>query len=129
MLKVRKVEEGDRALLNAAALADPYHAAAGLTGEHWAGKDSIFYEDESGPVVALKTVSVVRADVQFLTQDRERNSKALMEGFWNYVRILQNRKVREVIFNSESPEVVHFFQKRFHFRPVNSGTFSLWIGD
>ncbi len=127
MLKVRKVESGDRALLDAAALADPYHKAAGLTGEHWAGEDSIFYEDEIGPVVALKTTNVVRVDVQFLTQDHERNGKALLEGFYVYAQILQQRGVKEIIFNTESPEVAHFFTKRFLFRPVSAGTFSLRI--
>lgn len=129
MLKVRKVEPGDRALLDAAALADPYHAAAGLTGKHWAGSDSIFYEDEFGPVVALKTTNVVRVDVQFLTQDRMRNANALVAGFYAYVGILQKQGIKEVVFNTESPEVALFFTKRFHFRPASAGTFSLWIGD
>lgn len=110
-------------------MADPYHAAAGLTGSHWAGGDSIFYEDEAGPVVALKTSNAVRVDIQFLTQDKARNAKALMEGFYRYCEIVAKRGVKEIIFNSESPEVGHFFQKRFHFREVSKGTFSLWIGD
>lgn len=127
MLTVRRVEAGDRELLDAAAKADPYHAAAGLTGEHWTGPDSIFYEDESGPVVALKTVNVVRVDIQFLTLDRERNAKALAEGFYAYVGILQRRGVKEIIFNTESPEVAHFFMKRFRFRNVSPGTYTLRI--
>ncbi len=127
MLKVRKVESGDRALLDAAALADRYHAAAGLTGEHWAGDDSILYEDGNGPVVALKTTNVVRVDIQFLTEDKERNGNALVAGFYAYVGILQKRGIKEIVFNTESPEVAHFFTKRFHFRPVSAGTFSLRI--
>ena len=129
MLKVRKVEPDDRPLLDAAAMADPYHAAAGLTGEHWAGADSIFYEDELGPVVALKTTNVVRVDIQFLTKDAVRNANALVAGFYRYVEILRQRKVNEIVFNTNSPAVARFFQKRFHFRPVSVGTFSLWIGD
>ena len=129
MLRVRKVEATDKPLLDAAAMADPYHVAAGLTGDHWAGKDSIFYEDEFGPVVALKTTNVVRIDIQFLTQDKLRNASALVAGFYQYVNVLRNRKVNEVIFTTESPEVAHFMQKRFHFRPVGGNTYSLWIGD
>jgi hypothetical protein len=127
MLKVRNVVESDRELLMAAAQADPYHAAAGLTGDHWAGSDSIFYEDETGPVVALKTTNVVRSDIQFLTQDKERNRKALLEGFWTYVNILRKRGVKEIIFNTESPEVAYFFLQRFRFRTVTRGTYSLRI--
>lgn len=123
---VRNVEEKDQDLLNRAALADPYHKAVGLTGEHWA-KDSILYEDELGPVVALKTTNVVRVDIQFLTQDKLRNASALVAGFWKYAELAAKRGVKEIIFNTESPEVAHFFQKRFHFREVSKGTFSLRI--
>jgi hypothetical protein len=128
MLTVRAVQDTDKPLLMVAAEADPYHVAAGITGERWAGKDSIFYEDEFGPVVALKTSNVVRVDIQFLTQDKKRNGDALVAGFYSYVGILQKRGVTEIVFNTESPEVAHFFQKRFHFRPVSAGTFSLFIG-
>ena len=129
MLRVRQVEPSDRALLDEAAKADPYHVAAGLTGAHWAGKDSIFYEDEVGPVVALKTTNVVRVDIQFLTQDKLRNANALVAGFYRYIEVLRNRKVNEIIFNSHSPEVAHFMTKRFHFRHIGGNTYSLWIGD
>jgi hypothetical protein len=127
MLRVRAVQESDRELLLAAAKADPYHAAAGISGERWTGPDSIFYEDEDGPVVALRTTNVVRVDIQFLTQDRVRNSQALMAGFYAYVNILLKRGVKEVVFNTESPEVAHFFMKRFHFKEVSRGTYSLRI--
>jgi hypothetical protein len=129
MLRVRKVEPSDKPLLDAAAMADPYHAAAGLTGDHWAGHDSICYEDESGPVVALKTTNVVRVDIQFLTQDKLRNANALVAGFYQYIGVLRNRKVNEVVFSTQSPEVAHFMQKRFHFRSIGGSTYSLWIGD
>jgi len=127
MLKVRHVEERDRDLLNAAALADPYHAAIGLTGDYWKPADSILYEDAEGPVVALKTQNIVRSDIQFLTQNHERNSRALYEGFWTYVKIMQARHVREIIFNTQSPDVTRFFQRRFHFAEVKPITMSLRI--
>ena len=127
MLRVRTVRETDKPLLVAAAEADPFHVAVGLTGDHWLGEDSLFYEDELGPVVALKSTKVVRADIQFLTQDHERNAKALMEGFWRYVDIWQKRGIKEIIFNTNSPEVVKFFAKRFHFKEVKPGTYSLRI--
>jgi hypothetical protein len=128
MLRVRKVEPSDKPLLDAAAMADPYHAAAGLTGDHWAKSDSIFYEDDFGPVVALKTTNIVRVDIQFLTADHVRNANALVAGFYRYVEVLRGRKVQEIVFNTTSPAVARFFQKRFHFKPVTVGTFSLWIG-
>lgn len=129
MLRVRKVEPGDRELLEAAARADTYHLAAGLKAEHWMdeSESTLWWEDENGPVVALKTTNVVRADIQFLTQDFERNGKALLDGFWRYADILQKRGVKEIIFNTESPQVAKFFAKRFHFKQLSKGTYSLRI--
>lgn len=115
-------------MLNAAASADPYHSAVGLTGDHWEPKDSLCYEDENGPIFAVRTRNVVRCDIQFLSQDVERNARAVISGFYQYIRILQNRGVTEIIFNTNSPAVENFFIKRFHFRKVSEGTFSLAIG-
>jgi hypothetical protein len=129
MLKVRKILESDRDTLIEAAKADPYHAAAGLSGEHWMKGLGLFYEDEAGPVVALKHSNVARVDIQFLTQDHERNAKALLAGFWKYCDLLHKRGIDEIVFNTDSEQVAHFFQKRFHFKPVSQGTYSLWIGD
>jgi|SRR5580704_8356423 hypothetical protein len=126
MLAVRKVEPDDRPLLDAAAQADPFHRAAGLTGEHWAA-NTLMYSDADGPVVALRTTNVARVDVQFLTPDARRNAKALVEGFWTYVGVMQKKGVDELIFNSNSAAVVHFFGKRFHFRHLGGNTYSLCI--
>lgn len=127
MLTVRKVEPGDRELLIAAAKADPFHAAVGLTGDHWVSDDALFYSDDQGPVVALRKTNVARLDIQFLTQDRKRNAHALIEGFWAYIALLQKRGIEEVIFNSNSAGVINFFEKRFQFRHIGGNTYSLRI--
>lgn len=127
MLTVRKVTPGDRGLLEAAAKADPFHQKAGLTGEHWANGATLMWSDDQGLVVALRTTNVARVDVQFLSQDRQRNARALVEGFWRYVSVLEQRGVSEIIFNTESPSVVRFFEKRFNFRHLGNGTYSLRI--
>ena len=127
MLRVRNLVPSDRPLLMAAAEADPYHKQAGLTGEHWMGSDSILYEDEFGPVAAIKTTNVVRMDIQFCTQDKGRNAAGLLEGFWTMIRILAQRGVKEIIFNTESQDVAHFFKKRFNFRELRPGNYSLRI--
>lgn len=126
MLTARRVEPSDRGLLEAAADADKFHSLSGLKGDHWF-EDSILYSDETGPVVALKTTQVVRVDIQFVTQDRLRNAKALLEGFWRYVEVMRKRDVKEIIFNTKSSNVMRFFQKHFHFRQIGPETFSLRI--
>jgi hypothetical protein len=125
MLFVRKVVPEDRAMLDAAAQADPFHRGIGLTGSHW--DDGLFYEDECGPVVALQTTNVARVDIQFLTQDRKRNATALMEGFVAYVKVLQGRGVKEIILNTNSAAAIRFIEKRFHFRHLGGNQYSLRI--
>lgn len=127
MLTVRAVEPGDRELLNEAAKQDKFHAAAGLTGAHWADGNTLMWSDDQGLVVALRTTNVARVDIQFLTQDFGRNARALVEGFWRYVSVLEKRGIKEIIFNTESPAVVRFFKKRFDFRQLGEGTYSLRI--
>jgi hypothetical protein len=127
MLVARKVEASDRELLDLAAQADFYHAQAGITGEHWTSGNSVVYEDAFGAVLALRTTSVARVDIQFLTDDRVRNARALVEGFWAYVGVMQKRGVEELIFNSNSEGVIHFFEKRFKFRHLGGNTYSLRI--
>src|SRR5208282_124066 len=125
MLTVRKVEPGDRELLDAAAQLDPFHRAAKLTGEHWEG--ALLYSDDLGPRLALQTTTAVRVDIQFITQNKLRNAKALLEAFTPYIKVLQKRGVKEVIFNSNSAAVITFFEKRFHFRHLGGNEYSLRI--
>jgi hypothetical protein len=126
MLTVRPVAPEDREMLDAAAKADRFHAAAGLGGDHWAN-DTLIWSDDQGEVVALRRTVVERLDIQFLTQDFSRNARAIVEGFWRYVHILEKRGVSEIIFNTESPAVVRFFMKRFKFRHLGGDTYSLRI--
>jgi hypothetical protein len=121
------VEPGDKELLDAAAKADPYHAKAGLTGEHWEDRNTLVWADDHGLVVALRTSLVARVDLQFMSQDVERNARALLEGFWRYVSVMEKKGIEEIIFNTESPAVARFFVKRFGFRPVSASTFALRI--
>ena len=126
MLTARKVEPGDRELLNEAAKNDFYHAAAGLTGDHWADGDSIVYSDDEGVVLALATTAVARVDIQFIASHK-RNRETLMQGFWPYIRLLKDRGYKEVIFTTNSASVINFFKKRFNFRYIGGNTYSLRI--
>jgi hypothetical protein len=127
MVSFRKVEADDRGMLDAAAKADRFHAAAGIGGDRWANGNSLILADDAGPVLAVAHTSVARLDLQFLTQDFGRNARAVVEGFWRFVHVLQKRNVSEIIFNSESPAVVRFFTKRFCFRHIGGDTYSLRI--
>jgi hypothetical protein len=127
MLSVRMVKPDDRPMLDLAARADPFHSKAGLTGSHWADGNTLVLSDDKGEVVALRTTNVARVDIQFLSQDFHRNARALIEGFWRYVSVLEKRGVSELVFNSDSPAVVKFFMKRFNFRHLGGDTYSLRI--
>ncbi len=108
MLTVRKVEPGDRELL-----------------DYWADGNTLVYSDNLGPVAALRTTNAVRVDIQFLSDIKSRNARAVLEGFGAYIQVLAKRGVEEVIFNSDSKEMAHFCMKRFHFRYRGGNLYSL----
>lgn len=108
MLKVRKVEPDDRKLL-----------------DYWTDGNTLVYSDDRGPVAALRTTSAVRVDIQFFSDSRIRNARAVFEGFGTYIEVLAKRGIEEVIFNSDSKEMARFCMKRFRFRYRGGNTYSL----
>lgn len=126
MLTVRKVTPDDRGLLDEAAKADPFHVAAGLTGEHWSEGNTLIYADLEGVVLAVRTSNVARLDGQFI-EPGARSRNVLLAAFWPLMDALRKKGIEEVIFNSNSVAVVNFFKRRFHFRHLGGNTYSLRI--
>lgn len=126
VLTVRKVTPDDRGLLDEAAKADPFHVAAGLTGEHWSEGNTLIYADLEGVVLAVRTSNVARLDGQFI-EPGARSRNVLLAAFWPLMDALRKKGIEEVIFNSNSVAVVNFFKRRFHFRHLGGNTYSLRI--
>ena len=121
--RVRRVTEQDRDYLEVLIECDDYHRGR-MTPDFFLkcepGEDAWALEDESGNIVFyFKTSVVVRMAIQFrpteCLADKLRNLNALSRGFRWIEGIFRLNKFREVIFDTEGPELSHFAIKRLGF--------------
>jgi hypothetical protein len=121
---VRPMNEGDRAYLDTLIEEDAYHKGR-MTPDYFLklvpGEDAWALEDQQGKVLLyFKTQVAVRLSVQFATSktsaERSQNRTALMKGFaWIESMFRQNR-FREIIFDTQGPELTAFAKRRLGFR-------------
>lgn len=103
--------------------ADPFHSGkvgADFFIKQQTGSNSCVLLDKFGePVFYFKTELALRVHIQFgpaeTTADRERNREALTKGFAWLKQMAANLKVRQLIFGSENPLLIHFSKKRLGF--------------
>jgi len=116
---VRPTGERDRAYLSKLIAADPYHADR-MNADYFLklqpGEDSWALEDKDGKVVFyFKTSTAVRMAIQFTETDslaaKRQNAAALIEGLAWVIGIFRQNRFREVLFDTEGPEL-HVFAKR-----------------
>lgn len=116
---VRPLENRDRGQVEDGIRNDPEHTAKGLTPDFFftPGTESIVFEDEQGPVFALRLSHVMRVDMQFYADvDKGRVAKTLVEGFeWLRDRG-RAQGYTEMIFESVSKLLVRFCQRRLGFK-------------
>lgn len=121
---VRPMNEGDRAYLDSLIEEDAYHKGR-MTPDYFLklvpGEDAWAFEDEQGNIVFyFKTQVAVRLSIQFAhsktSEERSKNRTALMKGFaWIESMFRQNR-FREIIFDTQGPELTAFAKRRLGFR-------------
>jgi hypothetical protein len=122
---VRPVTERDRAYLAALIEADPYHAHcmdADFFIKLKPGEDAWALETmETGKVLLyFKTQTAVRVSLLFseseTKEDKTRNRIALLKGMaWIEAQLMAN-SFREILFDSEGPELVQMAKRRMGFR-------------
>ena len=125
---VRPMNEGDRAYLDDLISSDAYHKGR-MTPDYFLklvpGEDAWALEDEHGHVLLyFKTQVAVRLSIQFAnsktSEERSRNRTALMKGFaWIESMFRQNR-FRQIIFDTQGPELTAFAKRRLGFRTSES---------
>jgi hypothetical protein len=121
---VRPMNEGDREYLGSLISEDAYHKGQ-ITPDYFLklvpGEDAWAFEDEQGNIVFyFKTQVAVRLSIQFAnsktSEERSRNRTALMKGFaWIESMFRQNR-FRQIIFDTQGPELTAFAKRRLGFR-------------
>ena len=121
---VRPMNEGDRNYLDTLIEDDAYHKGR-MTPDYFLklvpGEDSWALEDEQGKVLLyFKTQVAVRLSIQFAagktSEERSKNRSALVKGFaWIESMFRQNR-FRQIIFDTQGPELTAFAKRRLGFR-------------
>jgi hypothetical protein len=121
---VRPMNEGDREYLGSLISEDAYHRGH-MTPDFFLklvpGEDAWALEDEQGHVeLYFKTQVVVRLSIQFAhsktNEERSRNRTALMKGFAWIESMFRQNKFRQIIFDTQGPELTAFAKRRLGFR-------------
>jgi hypothetical protein len=123
---VRALLERDREFLAALIAADPFHRESVSVGWWYnnpPGEDAWAVEDEKGVVVLyFKTQTACRFSLQFVTEDRRTNWKVLTEGMEWLAETLTANKFREIITDSNGPELRAMATRRLGFLPATPET-------
>jgi hypothetical protein len=121
---VRPATEQDRAYLGALIEADPYHREH-MDADYFLklrpGEDAWALEDERGTVIFyFKTTSAVRLSIQFAqAESTTRNRIALLKGLaWIEAQLSANN-YRELLFQTDAPELTAMAKRRMGFREVS----------
>ena len=121
---VRPMNEGDRTYLSTLIEEDAYHKGQ-MTPDFFLklvpGEDAWALEDERGHVeLYFKTQVAVRLSIQFAhsktSEERSRNRAALLKGFAWIEAMFRKNKFREIIFDTQGPELTAFAKRRLGFR-------------
>lgn len=124
---VRPVEERDRIYLDNLIEADQYHRDrmdADFFLNLKPGEDAWALEDELGNVLFyFKTQTAVRLSMQFAqaetTEAKTRNRLALLKGLAWIEAQLRANSFREILFQTDGPELTRMATKRMGFREVS----------
>jgi hypothetical protein len=121
---VRPMNEGDRAYLDSLIEEDAYHKGR-MTPDFFLnlvpGEDAWALEDTQGNVeLYFKTQVAVRLSIQFAhsktSEERSRNRTALLKGFAWIEAMFRKNRFREIIFDTQGPELTAFAKRRLGFR-------------
>lgn len=124
---VRPVEERDRVYLDSLIEADQYHRDqmdADFFLNLKPGEDAWALEDEQGKVLFyFKTQTAVRLSMQFAqaetSEAKVRNRVALMKGLAWIEAQLRANSFREILFQTDAPELTAMAKRRMGFRDVS----------
>lgn len=120
MLRARKLVEADREIIAAWMARDPDHKTLDPAAFWAPGLESFALEDEEGTILYIRCANVMRVDVQFDTEARDRTRKALPEAFQWLKGEARKRTYREMIFDSVAKPLIWFCVSKLGFRPVRN---------
>lgn len=112
----RPISEDDRPWLELSLSDDKFHKDTDVDFFYEHGTVCNVYEDEAGPVLAVRGSKVLRLDIQFLANNNNRrNAHIMLHGFPQLAKQAKENGFKEIIFNSTSPELIAFCEKYLGF--------------
>lgn len=106
---IRNLNESDKETLAKWIAAEPDHT---LNTPDWYfenGSKSVMYEDENGPVFAVKYSPALRVDIEFSNDaGRDRIREMLKSGFPDVARQAAQQGFKELVFSSRSKTLIAF---------------------
>jgi len=113
---IRTLTENDKPLLAEWIAAEPDHKYSTPEFYFEPQTKAVIYEDESGPVFAVRYSSALRIDIEFSpTAGKDRIREALKTGFPDVAATAQAQGFKEMVFNSVSKTLIAF-TRLFGFR-------------
>lgn len=113
---VRNLEETDKPLLAEMIAQDEHHCET-TTPEFFYqdGTKCLVYEEGDHRLFA-RLSNALRIDIQFNNQDRLFNAKTIARGFPKLMAWAKSKGFSEIVFFSDSPDLISFLRERFAFK-------------
>ena len=112
MTLIRPIAEADRPLIESWIRAEPDHANNTFEFYGQPGAKTVIYEDEEGPVVAVRYSSALRIDMEFANIANRERIRAVMTG--EIPGVFQQAKQQgfsEIVFTSVSQKLIGFLRE------------------
>lgn len=106
---IRPLTTEDKPLIEQWIAGEPQHADNTFEFYSDPKARTVIYEQEAGPVFAVRYSSALRVDIEFNPEaSREDIRATFQEGFPDVVRQAREQGFSELIFESESPKLIAF---------------------
>jgi hypothetical protein len=120
MIKERFLAPADKEWLTAEIANDPLHSKNGTTPDFFYEQDTrtVCFEDEDGPVFAVRYSNVLKADIQFCRKSasKRRIVNGFMESFPRVVANATAQGYRQILVNTEAPSLKRWCEKHLGFK-------------
>lgn len=119
-MNIRNIDETDKSLLAVMIANDEHHKDTTTPAFFFEeGTKCLVYEQEEHRLFA-RLSNALRLDLQFNNNDKLFNAKTILAHFSGLMKWAKDKGFSEIIFCSNSPELIAFMQKRFGFESLTN---------
>lgn len=118
----RNITQEDKPRLAEMIAADDHHRET-TTPEFFfeSGTKCLVYEsDDTEHQMFIRFSNCLRLDIQFDNEDRRFNARTILTNFPRIVAWAKQKGFTEIVFSSDSPDLIAFLQKKFGIDPIGN---------